>query len=809
MMTPLSYITLLIICVLGIITLALQAPTFLLGILLAPLTSRANWFVEFLYPSAIARWGHLTILRMGAKGRNGVSLDENSGALPMHSRSIEQRTEVVKGRVYIHPLPQLLDNIGYLIVCVPQRIRRSRNSDEGPPPILGILVDCGDADSVMDQIELIRDVHYANIRNNNIEIHALLCTHKHHDHTAGNKALLNDEVIGATLKDVYGGAIERVPFCTKPVIDGDFVNLPSKCGNDIGELIEIECIALPSHTRGSIVFALRNKSDSGTELGSSDRAVVSHLFTGDAMFSGGGGVPFESDFETAKDKATDTKTVHSRFKPNGGSLSIERCFAELLRRGVQDEDAINSPDGLAMQQMMVFPGHEYTIELLQRQMQPSNMHLNSQWNKHQPSVFFELASQYFVAGHRRDLPKSTRLLTVPSSMKRELKINPYFRSLRKRGDLLLTALTVWYKHLHDDKKNKHNKFTGSDADMAYLSMPFTFSIDESIRPSMSGASERTPSSTNTWNVDHNDFNRSVFTTFYSSDLEEVIRGLKNGRIDPNTAAKKLANLSEKLEEPAVIRRPIPSTLPSEKKMYMGLLALAVLGSAPSGLSASDSKTMKMPAPVVDTDRLLISKKRLISSLFRLGLLPSDGSSEGGIDQIVLIINLLWDEARTDRNDLQLREDREAADFELGQDEAKDLIELGALKHTLYAVAYNQPSWFKKYCMPCNSTPPTVSTSKMKRSGGELVKHDVTKCPLCANVLGCPLNQEEEEEEDDDLSFDASLTNQEPLSPPPNQGRIQLVQGTPKKGEEDDDDIELRMVRGVSTRRKVALEARAL
>ena len=806
-MTPLSYITIVIICVLGTITLALQAPIFLLGILLSPLTSRANWFVEFLYPSAIARWGHLTILRMGAKNRNGVSLDENSGTLPMHSRSIEQRVEVVKGRVYIHPLPQLLDNIGYLIVCVPPRIRRSRNSDQGPPPpIIGILVDCGDAESVIDQIELIRDVHYANNRNNNIEIHALLCTHKHHDHTAGNKTLLNDEVIGATLKDVYGGAIERVPFCTKPVTDGDFVELPTTGGNNMGELIEIECIALPSHTRGSIVFALRNKADYGTELGSSDRAVISLLFTGDALFSGGGGVPFESDFESAKDKATDEKTVHSRFKPNGGSLSIERCFAELLRRGVKDEDAVNSPDGLAMQQMMVFPGHEYTMELLQRQMQPSNMHLNSQWNKHQPSVFFDLASQYFIAGHRRDLPKSTRLLTVPSSMKRELKINPYFRSLRKRGEFLLTALTLWYKHVHDEKKNKYNKFTGSDADMAYLSMPFTFSIDESIRPSMSGASERTPSSTNTWNVNHDDFNRSVFTTFYTSDLDEVIRGLKNGKINPSTAATKLAKLSEKLEEPAVIRRPIPGTLPSEKKMYMGLLALAVLGSAPSGLSASDSEIMKMPAPVVDTDRLLISKKRLISSLYRLGLLPCDGGSEGGIDQIVLIINLLWDEACIDRHDLQLREDREAADFELGQGEAKDYIELGALKLTLFAVAYNQPSWFKKYCMPCKSTPPTVSTSKMKRSGGELVKHDVTKCPLCANVLGCPKHdQEEEEEEDDDVSYDASLTN-EPVSPSPNQGQIRLVEGTPKKG--DDDDIELRMVRGVSSRRKIALAVRA-
>merc|ERR1712137_69917 len=108
-------------------------------------------------------------------------------------------------------------------------------------------------------------------------------------------------------------------------------------------------------------------------MNSTSNMSISHLFTGDTMFSGGGGVPFESDFETNKDKSVDDKTVMSRFKPTGGSLSIERCFAELLRRAVTEDDAIKSNDGLAIPQMVVYPGHEYTIELLQRQMQPSNL----------------------------------------------------------------------------------------------------------------------------------------------------------------------------------------------------------------------------------------------------------------------------------------------------------------------------------------------------------------------------------------------------------------------------------------------------
>ena len=62
-----------------------------------------------------------------------------------------------------------------------------------------------------------------------------------------------------TLKTVVGGAIERVPYCTEFVTNGDFITLPSQENNNIHELIEIECVAAPSHTRGSLVFALRNK----------------------------------------------------------------------------------------------------------------------------------------------------------------------------------------------------------------------------------------------------------------------------------------------------------------------------------------------------------------------------------------------------------------------------------------------------------------------------------------------------------------------------------------------------------------------
>eukprot|EP01083_Nonionella_stella_P272995 926053_1 len=184
-------------------------------------------------------------------------------------------------------------------------------------------------------------------------------------------------------------------------------------------------------------------------------------------------------------------------------------------------------------------------------------------------------------------------------------------------------------------------------------------------------------------------------------------------------------------------------------MYMGLLALAVLGSPPSGMTVSDGATMNMPFPTKCTDRLLISKNRLISVLFRLGLLQSFSNQDDELDEVVHIINLLWEEARLDGHDLSFVEEQKVLDYEVQNGGGDDLIELGALKLTLFSVVFKQPSWFQKYCMPCNSTPATISKSKMQRSGGDLVKHDVAKCLLCANALGCPQCKIE----DDDLSYD--------------------------------------------------------
>ena len=55
-------------------------------------------------------------------------------------------------------------------------------------------------------------------------------------------------------------------------------------------------------------------------------------------------------------------------------------------------------------------------------------------------------------------------------------------------------------------------------------------------------------------------------------------------------------------------------------------------------------------------------------------------------------------------------------------------------------------------MPCKRSGPT---SDIKRSGGELVKHDATTCKMCIQSLGCPIQYVDRfiGEQDDDLSLD--------------------------------------------------------
>lgn len=719
-MAPLAYTVIIAIIVTAFVGLLSALPQFLLGLFLAPLLRRQKWIVEFLYQNSIARWGHIKIMKFARKkNQNDGAAAKKSDELPGHSHTINQRITVVPGRVYIHPIPQFIDNIAYLIVSCPPR------EAVGKLPVLGVLVDCGEDAIVKAHLEGIYKKYYACFYTRNkeikgIELHAIFCTHRHHDHTAGVGTLVKDLTTKRSSgelrakkpllvsagrsgrdgqSDVYevnrgnilvvGGAVEQVPHCNLYVKNGCFVPLPclslsdgvTILENDMNATISIEVIGVPSHTRGSVVFALRSRPAPGivtsaVVVGANESNLQTHLFTGDAIFTGGAGAPFEADLERSRDnflknpKKLKSKNGNSLIRPQAGSLSVERCFAEVL---VRVTDPYSS--GPSSQTTLLYPGHEYTTELLMRQFDQKTITQDGHWVRMGPSIFFETASHYFTSAHRRALPQGQKLLTIPTPLEKEMIVNPHFRTLKRRGEHLVNALLLWYEYGATNR------------------------VPAEVRAIFRPPSERSKD--------------SIFTTVYSDDLRAILQDLRSGKLDPVSAADQIETLDSKLDENLIARRPIPSTLPSHKNVYLGVLATIVLGSAPAAVTLSDANIMNMAEPVKSTDEILISKSRVISALRQFGLL-----SGGGAVHLEDIIALLWDEARLDNNSKE-------NDVESSTD--NDLIELGLLKLSLFGVALNQPSWFSKFCVPCIPSKPEydedswVTTSRLKRTKGELLK----------------------------------------------------------------------------------------
>lgn len=718
-MRPVTGVMLVLVALVWLITALLKLPGLILGFLMRPVTHRLQFVVEFLYPDGVGRWVHFFILRTVQRGKKQRSDDKNRG---YHSRAAETRVEVVVDRVFIHPLPQLLDNLGYLVVCLPEReqpgatlvvehsngpLERISVVNEEERRIVAFVVDVGEAEAVVAQVQQISERFYDS---QSIEIHSILSTHKHHDHTAGNKALM--ETLDS-IKTVVGGAVERVPECNFPVVNGEMLPLPKYGENNMNDVAQVEVICTPAHTRGSVCYALR-------PLDSTKSSGLAFLFTGDTMFCAGGGVPFEADIDPDQDDKDAIGTAHSRINASAANHAIERCFAEVLGRSVKE---IATGESVS-DRVLVFPGHEYTTELLTRQLALSSNE-SCKWRNFAPNAFFETASQLYVAIHRRSLPHSSgKLLNVPSTVRRELLINPHFRSLAKRGDAVISALHLWYHHFAKDSLPDYlNIANGGDAGTSR----------SSTAPAKSAGATQEQ-----WNLDAVDIDRPVFTTVYAADLDELIDDLAEGMLTPQKAARRLKEMQNNMTVPPVGRRPIPNTLPTSRTIYKGLLGITLLGSHATALTLSDSRAMELPPPVVGTsDRIRVSKKRLIAVLNQLGLLGEENDGR----RLVAIIHQLWKEA----NECVADVSKNKYDVESTNEDEGDNVDLGMLKWIIYGLGANQPSWFSKYCMPCSkeevpfepSQPSAASLSSMKRQRGELVRHDVFSCYLCQTAAGCP------------------------------------------------------------------------
>jgi len=252
--------------------------------------------VEHLYPLAICRFFHIGVLKIALYFTGSK----------YHSTFIDNRTTLAPG-VFIHPIPNLADNYCYAII---------RGSS-------CVLIDVGDAAATQTALQYINDKYEYTSRSSRdpLTVTAVISTHKHWDHTAGNASLLSQ----FPSLEIYGANGENVPNCTNTVKNGDTITL-------LDGALELEVIGLPCHTRGSI--ALRAVASVPP---ASPPATPCAIFTGDALFCGGCGAPFEAGFTPSS------------------ALTTAQCMVKILLKGGLDA--------------LLFPGHEYTRLLLGNQQQ--------------------------------------------------------------------------------------------------------------------------------------------------------------------------------------------------------------------------------------------------------------------------------------------------------------------------------------------------------------------------------------------------------------------------------------------------------
>lgn len=215
-----------------------------------------------------------------------------------------------------------------------------------------------------------------------------------------------------------------------------------------------------------------------------------------------------------------------------------------------------------------------TTDLMMRQFDPKTISSEGHWTRMAPSVFFETASHYYTSAHKRALPQGQKLLSLPVPLSKEMIVNPNFRSLKRRGEHIINALKLWYE----------------------------FGAKNQIPRSEVESSRRQTTRKNN--------SSSAFRTVYAQDLDTIVQDLRSGKLSTASAADRIELLQARVNEKLIGRRPIPNHLPSHKNVYLGVVALAILGSPPSGATVSDALVMDLAAPVESSDFILISKSRV-------------------------------------------------------------------------------------------------------------------------------------------------------------------------------------------------------
>uniref|UniRef100_A0A9J8DGM5 PNKD metallo-beta-lactamase domain containing n=2 Tax=Cyprinus carpio TaxID=7962 RepID=A0A9J8DGM5_CYPCA len=157
---------------------------------------------------------------------------------------------VING-IKIIPVPILSDNYTYVVIDTASN--------------MAVVVDPADPQPVQACLE-----------EEGAELQAVLCTHKHWDHSGGNRALKRRYMSCR----VYGNAMDSIPGLTHPLSDKDTI--------DFGTRLHFRAFYTPGHTVGHVIYLLDGRAIGGP----------SSLFSGDLVFLSGCGRMFEGNAST-------------------------------------------------------------------------------------------------------------------------------------------------------------------------------------------------------------------------------------------------------------------------------------------------------------------------------------------------------------------------------------------------------------------------------------------------------------------------------------------------------------------------------
>jgi hydroxyacylglutathione hydrolase len=174
---------------------------------------------------------------------------------------------------------------------------------------------------VIDPGEAHKTIKY--LKENDLNLEAILITHHHFDHTGGIEDMLKFRNV-----DVYG-PVNNIPSINKQLRDGDLFSV-------IG--IDFKIIEIPGHTLDHIAFFSENN---GNPV----------LFCGDTLFSSGCGRVFEGTYEQMHESILKLKSLPSNTKIYSGheytqsnlkfAMEVEPLNQKLISRYNDVQDLLN------------------------------------------------------------------------------------------------------------------------------------------------------------------------------------------------------------------------------------------------------------------------------------------------------------------------------------------------------------------------------------------------------------------------------------------------------------------------------------